>query len=157
MKKQVFFISILTLISAIICAKNSGDTLYFDNRVSQAMTNSQEMLVGSHQFGETFAIKMALISDIYTFTVAGDPTSPGPKTTIQKPVIYNGVKKLNTYYRQSAKKKLMDEATAKKLLNHVLDVALSVYPQPTATLESELRKHKSAEQIAEVFKRVVLR
>ncbi|MDP2422838.1 MAG: hypothetical protein U1C46_03780 [Bacteroidales bacterium] len=138
-------------------AQQGTDTLYFDHRVEQAIANAGNLMISSHTFGDKIAQKMAIVDDIYTYVVSGNPSSPGNKTIIEKPAIYKAVLKVNSYYRKQVKSKTMVEALAIIQLNHVLDVAISVYSQPTKTLEEDLKRFKKPEELAAVFKRVVLR
>ncbi len=160
MKTKFFLCAFFALFGFMILeasAQQSSDSMYFDYRIDNVVINSPDLMYGAHPFGDNIARKFAVIQNTYTYVVPGEPSSPGHKTTIVKPTLYNAVRKINSYYRKVVKDKQMDQAEAAKLLNHVFDVAISVFTQPTAALEAELKKYKKPEDLAAVFKRVKIK
>lgn len=151
------FFAIFGFVLLKASAQQAPDTLYFDYRVDNAVINSPDLMYGSHPFGENIARKLGVIHNTYTYVVPGDPSSPGHKTTVVKPIIYYAVKKVNSYYRKLVKDKVMDQAIAAGQLNHVFEVAISVFSQPTSSLEAELKKYKKPEDLAAVFQRVKIK
>ena len=113
--------------------------------------------LSNHYLGVGIARKLHLLKDTYTYVEPPSPTSPGEKTVIVKPSIYNSLLKLNRYYKKQVKKGEMSVEEASEKLNHYLDVALSVFIEDTDTFEDKLRKAKGPDEISNVFSMVVLK
>jgi len=140
--------------------KESGNTKKFIYRNS---VNQEELyaidktMLTLHPFGDLVARKLYLLQNAYTYVEPPSPTSPGEKTIVRKPTIYNTVLKLNRNLKKMVKKGTMDKDTAVADLNLCLDVALSLSAEESGDFESELKKAKSPDQIIQVFKMVELR
>ncbi|MFY0599254.1 MAG: hypothetical protein JXR03_06250 [Cyclobacteriaceae bacterium] len=104
-----------------------------------------------HFLGERIGKKMYMLQESYTWRDEPDPLKPTPTIIIEKPGIYNNIKKLERYYKKSIKKKLIDKSIATEEFENVLDIALQVRYQETEELESYLKSLKGAEEIAAVF------
>jgi hypothetical protein len=140
--------------------KDSGNTkkFTFRNYVNQEdLYAIDKSLLSEHPFGDLIARKLHVLQDIYTYVEPPTPTSPGEKTVVKKPTIYNTVLKLNRNLKKMVKKGTIDKSKAVSDLNLCLDVALSISADNTGDFESELKKAKSVDQIVEVFKLVELR
>ena len=130
----------------------------YQNTVSQQTLSSIDgSLLTEHPFGDVIARKIYLLQDSYTYVEPPTPTSPGEKTIVMKPYIYNSVLKLNRTLKKQVKKGIISRDTAIKDLNRCLDVAISIRTNETNEFESILRKAKDANQIIEVFSLVELR
>lgn len=153
-----FFAVVLCAYGSILNGKaQENNKLFYDNRTEQVLSSVNLQSYPSHLFGDEIALKFAVFEDTYTYIVPGDPSSPMHKTSVQKPLIFNSVKKINTYLKKQVKKKMIDQQQATTNLNHVLNVALSVFAQPSKALEEELKKAKTPEELLAVFNRVELK
>ena len=110
----------------------------------------------SHPLGDNIARKLHLLTETYTHIEHPTPTSPGEKTIIFKPSIYNSLQKLNRFYKKQVKDELISEEEARTKLNSYLDIAISVFVEDTESFEDELRRAKSPDEISKVFSMVVL-
>lgn len=109
-----------------------------------------------HPFGRAYSEKMLLLSQAYTYQEEPTPLNPAPALNIEKLAIYNSVKKLNAYYKKSAKKGNMGEGEAKEKLQKVLDIALCIRYQDTIKFEEALNKAKGTEAIAAIYEATTL-
>ncbi|MEP0368446.1 MAG: hypothetical protein ABJN36_16335 [Cyclobacteriaceae bacterium] len=108
-----------------------------------------------HFLGSEVGKKMYLLKESYTWREEPDPIKPTPTVVIEKPSIYNNIKKLERYYKKSIKKdKLTVEVASAEFVN-ILDIALQVRYQATEELENHLQKIKEVEEIAAVFSKNV--
>lgn len=159
--RQASLLSLASLLFAIFPSGYAQETedgvFYFENRVAMAISSFNNILPKSHFLGEELGIKDAVFHDLYSYSVSGQVTNTGQQVIVDKPVIFNSVKKTNRYYKQLLKKKQITEDEAIKKVNHLLDVAISVYTQSTTAFEDELRQAKEQDEIARIFERVVLR
>jgi hypothetical protein len=140
--------------------KDSGNTKKFiyRNSVNQEdLYSIDKVMLAEHPFGDLIARKLVMLQDVYTYVEAPSPTSPGEKTIVKKPTIYNTVLKLNRNLKKMVKNEMMDKNQAISDLNQCLDVAISISADDTNEFETELKKAKSADQIIQVFKMVELR
>jgi hypothetical protein len=113
--------------------------------------------LGNHPLGDNIARKLYMLRETYTIIEKPTPTSPGEKTIIFKPSIYNSLQKLNRYYKKQLKDELISEEEARMKLNTYLDIAISVFVENTESFEDELRRAKSPDEISKVFSLVELK
>lgn len=151
------FLLWFTFLNGSVAQESENDTLYFQDRLAHAFSTSEVVTRSLHYLGEEIARKYAVFNDLYTYTISAEVTNTGRQTMISKPAIYNSVKKLNRYYRRLIRKNEISEEEARIKVNHLLDVAISVYTQSTDALENALRQVRKHDEIAEVFERVKLR
>ncbi len=123
----------------------------------QSLFSIKEDELISHPLGDNIARKLHVLKETYTHIEKPTPTSPGEKTIIFKPSIYNSLQKLNRYYKKQVKDELISEEEARIKLNSYLDIALSVFVENTESFEDELRKAKSPDEISKVFSMVELK
>jgi hypothetical protein len=154
----------LFLMFGFLCAqdniKDQGTTKKFIYRNSVNMEELyaiDKTMLAEHPFGDLIARKLYMLQNLYTYVEPPSPTSPGEKTIVKKPTIYNTVLKLNRNLKKMVKKGTMDKDKAVSSLNLCLDVALSISADDTGDFESELKKAKSVDQIVGVFMMVDLR
>jgi hypothetical protein len=140
--------------------KDSGNMKKFVYRNS---VNTEELyaidksMLSEHPFGELIARKLYMLQNLYTYVEPPSPTSPGEKTIVKKPAIYNTVLKLNRNLKKMVKNGIIDKDKTASDLDFCLDVALSISADDTGDFESELKKAKTPDQIIQVFKMVDLR
>lgn len=141
-----------------ITAQQEADTVFrFDDMMQHVDLKSVDMtLVPVNFYGEDIALKYYVLKNTYTFVIKGTPSSPGDKTEIEKPVIYNSLKKLSRYYKKMVKKGTISKEEARAKLHHALDVGLSVRNQDTSKFEDTIRNTKDIAKIASLFDAVIL-
>jgi hypothetical protein len=142
--------------------ENSPDSVVykfcFRYCVDEASLNSIDKdELDNHPLGDNIARKFYMLRETYTVIEKPTPTSPGEKTIIFKPSIYNSLQKLNRYYKKQVKDELISEEEARKKLNNYLDIAISVFIENTESFEDELRRAKGPDEISEVFSMVELK
>jgi len=167
--RRTFYLVLLIVYSLslsaqeISCDENKADSLkvykfcfrYCVDEESLYSINDEELT--DHPLGDNIARKLYLLKETYTYIEHPTPTSPGEKTIITKPSIYNSLQKLNRYYKKQVKDGEMSEEEAKIKLNQYLDVAISIFIENTESFEDELRKARKPDEISEVFSMVMLK
>jgi hypothetical protein len=156
----IIFASLACLFSPSVktFAQNAEkEVLYYENRVASAIASFRDLHSRPHFLGEEVGRKYSVFSDLYSYTVSSQMMQTGQQVVVDKPIIFNAVKKTNRYYRQLLKKHQITEEEARNKVNHMLDVAISVYTQSTEALESRLKSTRKQDEIAAIFEQVVLR
>jgi hypothetical protein len=128
---------------------------YSVDEESLGLINDEEL--SDHPLGDNIARKLYLLKETYTYIELPTPTSPGEKTIITKPSIYNSLQKLNRYYKKQVKGGEMSEEEARVKLNQYLDIAISIFIENTESFEDELRKARKPDEISQVFSMVMLK
>jgi hypothetical protein len=147
-----------------LCAQDSVKDLentkkfFFRNSVNQEeLASIDKSMLTEHPFGQLIARKLHMLQEVYTYVEPPSATSPGEKTIVKKPTIYNTVLKLNRNLKKMVKNGMMDKDQATADLDYCLDVAISISTDNTTDFESELKKAKSPDQIIQVFNLVELK
>jgi hypothetical protein len=122
-----------------------------------ALSSIDKSMITEHPFGDGIARKMHLLQDSYTYIEAATPTSPGEKTVVVKPYIYNSVLKVNRSLKKEVKKGVVSMEAAIADLDNCLNVAISIAGDETRDFESDLRKAKDVAEIIQVFASVELK
>jgi hypothetical protein len=151
MAAVIVFILSFTFYNESVAQESENDTLYFQNRLAHTFSTSEVTTSSPHYLGDEVARKYAVFNDLYTYIVSAEVNNTGKQTVISKPAIYNAVKKLNRNYRKLIRKNEITEEDARARVNHVLDVAISVYTQSTDALENALRQARTHDEIAAVL------
>jgi len=153
------------LLSSIVILSATGSfaqqpqaqVLYFENRVAAALATLKDIGHRQHYLGEEVGRKYAVFHYMYVYTVSGQFYQTGQQVIVDKPVIFNAVRRSNHYYRTLLRRNKITADEARAKVNHLLDVAISLYSQPSEALENKLRGRKNQEEIARIFEMVVLR
>ncbi|MFY0686863.1 MAG: hypothetical protein JXQ90_06845 [Cyclobacteriaceae bacterium] len=106
--------------------------------------------VKEHFLGEDIAVKMQLLKESYTYKEK-DQISNSERTVIEKPAIFNSVKKISKYYKKEIKKGKISEEDALTALNNALVIALNIRYQDTQAFEDYLWKAKSPDAMVDVY------
>jgi len=168
MKQILFIISLLFYSINLFTQQTCNDDNNADSAVTykfcfrycvdeQSLFLINEDELPSHPLGDNIARKLHMLRETYTHIEKPTPTSPGEKTIIFKPNIYNSLQKLNRYYKKQVKDELISEEEARLKLNSYLDIAISVFVENTDSFEDELRRAKSPDEISKVFSMVMLK
>ncbi len=149
---------VVTLIGLAQVIQEERPNFYYCDRSDFVLSRTPMLHYGSHMFGDEAARKFAVLKNLYTFVdPASDAASRSVTTTVLKPSIFHSINRLNNYFRKEVRRANLDMNVARQKLISVLDIGLSVYDQPTASLEAELREAKKPCEIIAVFDRVILK
>lgn len=114
-------------------------------------------MAGQHVFGDLIAKKVYLLDEKYKSEVALIPGNPQTKTVIQKPVLYDAVKRIEKYLKKSVKKGELSIESATYTFDKVLDIALSIKNADTKNFEAAISSTENDAAKIELFiKRVNL-
>lgn len=113
--------------------------------------NVDPQLIGSHFLGDEIARKMYLLDKTYTFETKTAPGNPATTTSIRKPVIYNSVKKVESYLKKCVRKREISQEVAAQQFNKVVDVALDVFFQNTDALENQIKSTDRASDLLDLY------
>lgn len=102
-----------------------------------------------HFLGEAVAKKFELFKNAYLY-------EDGLRLTIEKPIIYKSIKKINKHLIKQVKKGGIEKNIAKKELLNYLDIAIVIVAKPTTAFENALKNAKSTAGLIQVFNRVRL-
>ena len=153
--KKLFICFVLVLYGGLISF--GQESFVFRNTLDQATQIQLDYsLSGNHFLGEEIANKTYLLKKIYTHIEKGTPMSPVDKVIVKKPTIYYSIRKLERHFRRQIRKDNMTEQEARKELNEVLDICISIYDQDTEEFEKYLKKQRKPEEILAAYDNVVL-
>lgn len=122
----------------------------------KSLSDIKESNISDHPLGVNIAKKLYLFRNTYTVIEQPTPTSPGEKTIVYKPSIYNSLLKLNRYYKKEVKQGVITKEEASERLERYLDIAISIFIENTETFEQKLKKAKGPDEISKVFSLVIL-
>ncbi len=105
----------------------------------------------NHFMGERIGKKLALLSDSYTWKEEATATTPVAMTIVEKPLIYNNVKKLERFYKKGIRKDEITLEEAAVAFEKILDIALLVRYQETSALEEDLKQIKEETELVAIF------
>jgi hypothetical protein len=150
--------ALIVFVMSVTASAQKNDSLFYFYDQSNLLDfkSVDRTMVPTNYFGEDIGIKLYMLQRMYTFVIKGTASSPGDKVQVEKPMLYNNIKKMVRYYKAMAKKGILTETEAKAKLDHVLNVGLSVKSQDTGKLEDALKLAKKPDAVAKVFERVVL-
>lgn len=177
MKKKIFLITVLC--SVLIISATAQDALTFATELNKTEAKSTPNplpvfdfagyayeyeldkitaeMSGEHVFGNVIAKKVYLLDQKYKSEVALIPGNPQTKIVIQKPVLYDAVKRIEKHLKKSVKKGEITIDSATYLYNKVLDVALSIRNADTKAFEVAISSAENEAAKIELFtKRVNL-
>ena len=154
--KVLISVILLFFISGNMISQDNPDEekFYFKNVKSDIGVDSEN--ASSHFLGDEIAVKLLKLKKTYTYKQAATPTDPVEKTVVEKPIIYNALKKMSRYYKKQVRKDKMTKAEAAEQYDHLLEIGLCVFSQDTDKFEQAIREARKAEKIEKVFMKVVL-
>ncbi len=120
------------------------------------LENISSEMAGEHPFGDQIAKKIYLLESKYTSEVAIVPGNPQTKTVIQKPVIYESVKRIEKQLKKSVKKEELSVSNAAFTFNKVLDVALNTLTANTQSFEVAIESLDETDAKIELFTKHVI-
>lgn len=113
--------------------------------------DTDPQLIGSHFLGDEIARKMYLLDKTYTYETHIAPGNPATTTVTRKPLIYNSVKKIESYLKKSVRRKELTEQAARQEFNTVVDIALNIFFQDTNSLEQQIKETDKASDLLELY------
>jgi hypothetical protein len=113
--------------------------------------NIDPNMIGSHFLGSRMALKMYILDKMYTFETNVAPGNPATTTSIRKPLVYNSVKKIESYLKKSLRKKEITTEAAEEQLGKVVDVALNILYQNTEAIESQIKALDSSSDLLALY------
>jgi hypothetical protein len=108
-------------------------------------------MAGEHVFGDLIAKKVYLLDEKYKSQVSLIPGNPQTKTVIQKPVLYDAVKRIEKYLKKSVKKGELSIESATYTFDKVLDIALSIKNADTKNFEAAISSTENEVEKIELF------
>jgi len=108
-------------------------------------------MAGEHLMGNLIAKKLYLLDKKYTSEKPVVPGNPMTKTVIQKPVIYDAVKRIERHLKREAKKGNIANETAITNMHIVLDVALNILTTDTEVFEESLESRSDIDARIDLF------
>lgn len=155
--KSTLSLALLLAISYVTCAQTTGGDKfhfrYLEDKLDQSSVDDQR--AGNHFLGQDIARKMYMLQENYTWIQEGTPTNPASMRMVDKPAIYNNIKKLERFYKKGIKKGEISEDRAQEEFGQILDICLLIRNQKTATLEDTLDALKNEEDIVSLFTRQI--
>ena len=105
-----------------------------------------------HQLGDEVAKKIYATQKIYVRHHQNNIGFSDNVIEVYKPIIYNAITKLESYFKKAVRKNEMPVSTASKEFSHCLDIAyLAYYENNTEPFEKALKKVKTPEDLLTVF------
>lgn len=146
-----------TTVLAVIVASAQSDVFTF-MPVPRNLDDSQvdKSLVRDHFMGDEIAIKMQILKDSYTWMQPSDPTKPVPTQIVEKPNIYQNVRKIEKFYKKQIKDGSLTEEVAKDEFDKILNIAIYIRHQETEAFEEKLKSLKSEEEMVSLFTKSVV-
>lgn len=108
-------------------------------------------LVENHFMGNEIAQKMYQFDRLYTYETKIAPGNPASTTNIRKPVVYNSVKRIESFLKKSVRKHEISMDMAVVQFNKVLDVALNTLYQNTNAFENEIKLTSNTSDLVELY------
>lgn len=159
MKRVLILLIVLTAVSSITNAQSEQTTYEFQSvekflDVTQIDANEEF----EHVLGEQIAKKIYLLEQAYTWRDAPTDIKPTATIVVEKPGIYNSVRKIERFYKKSVRKGWAKPENLAVEFESILDVVLQVRYQNTVALESHLYSLKNPEDlVALLIKEVEIR
>lgn len=152
MRGTLFILVLLGICSTSFSQSGELDSFYF--RAMEEKLNASDVdpsYIRNHFLGEKIAKKMFLVKEGYTWVEEGSATSPTSKTYIDKPAIYNSIRKLEKYYKKGIKSGNISKNQATIEFGKILDIVIYIRNQETEKFEAVLDDLKEENQIASLF------
>lgn len=147
--KRVLLIMISVLVYGTSLAQEQNLFKFRDK--SDEMTAKVPDYVTDHYLGPKFTEKFYALKEKYVWKPSATATSPNPAQVVEKPSIYNSLKKLDRYYKKQWKKGNTSEDEIRKNLSRAVAVCYSVRYEDTGDLEKVLWKTKDISEIEKIF------
>jgi len=123
---------------------------YMESKLDESSINPDKLR--GHFLGDAIAKKLYLLKENYTYLEeASSVTATAARLIIDKPAIYNNIKKLEKYYKKGIKKGNIEESKAKEEFADILDIALFIRNQQTIAFEERLDSVNDTEEVVAIF------
>ncbi|WP_258104464.1 hypothetical protein [Marinoscillum sp. MHG1-6] len=147
--KRILLLLLLGSFSIQVRAQDIYEFDYIEDKLDLSILD--DSFNYSHFMGETIGKKLELLKLSYTWQEDPTPTSPTALTVVEKPMIYNNIKKIERYYKKAIKKGEISEEQAANEFEGIIDIALFVRYQKTDQLESRLESIKEEREMVQLF------
>lgn len=152
MTMRILLLISLFTTTSLLFGQEALTSYQFDYMAEKLSTESLDASYSyNHFMGEQIGKKMALLSESYTWKEPASATSPVAITVIEKPLIYNNVKKLERYYKKGIRKDEITSEEAALAFERILDIALLIRYQETSALEEDLKSTKEEFELLAIF------
>lgn len=154
--KRILLITVLGLGTLVVNAQAESDVFYFRqiaSKIDETAVNKE--IVRDHFLGDEIALKLQILKDSYTYVEPESATQGSPRLIIDKPEIYNNVKKIEKFYKKSIKEGVITEQEAAQEYGYILDIAIYIRNQKTTEFEAKLRSLKSDSELVTLFTKSV--
>lgn len=110
--------------------------------------------IPDHFLGKDVATGLSVLKSNFTFVPEPSPMNLNPASVVEKPYIYNSIKKMAGYYKKQVKKNGMPKEEAMEKLKDLMNISMTIRHLSTRDFEETLRKTKAPVDIEKVFARV---
>ncbi len=150
--KRIILLQLLLIYAGASVAQSEDDVFYFKTISSKLdESNADIQFVGDHFLGKSIAVKLEILRDSYTWTEPASPTVPTPRLVIEKPIIYNNVRKVEKFYKKELKGGTMSLSQAQQEFDTILNIAIYIRNQETIRFEEKLKSLKEETEIVALF------
>lgn len=150
MRRFYILIALLIGFGSAMAQSSANDDVFYFNSADKSQGENESQLGIDHFFGNEIGIKLEKLRKEYTWTEFS-VVKQMDVLNIDKPAIYNAVKKLERYYKKGVKKGLIDLEVAQKELSQILDIAINIRHQATSDFENFLNDMDTEEQLVSLF------
>ncbi|MFT6854462.1 MAG: hypothetical protein ACJA0X_000426 [Cyclobacteriaceae bacterium] len=148
--KRIAFLFVLVVSGYFASAQEEFRFRYMESKLDESGINPAKLR--DHFLGDDIAKKVYLLKESYTYLEAASTvTATAARTLIDKPDIYNSLKKLDRYYKKGIRKGRMQEANAKEEYAKILNIALFIRNQQTVEFEERLSNASDDEEVVMLF------
>lgn len=129
----------------------------FLSAIPESFDKQLENKASEHDFGKRVACLKILLDKYYVTKEDVVPGDPMMRTIVLKPNIYYSTRKLEKHLKRRVKDKSIKLHDARKEMEHILEVALSVIEEDENSFEVLITKNKNnADKLIEIFNQVKL-
>lgn len=155
--KRTTAILLLLAVASPTMAQTAEDGMFYFRAMEDKLDEStiDAAFIRNHFMGESVAKKLYILRESYTWVEEESPTNPVPRTYVDKPAIYNSIKKLERFYKKGIKKGYIKEEYAIAEFEKIIDIAIFIRNQQTADFENFLDQTQEDEQIVGVYTKKV--
>lgn len=154
--RKFFLLAAMLVFGAAVFAQATDEAFEYMDRSDEIEEFEVPPFEKKHYLGEQFTRMLFALKEQYVYIPEKTPINMDPSPTIEKPAIYNSVKKLDKHYKKMIKKGKMTKAEAMKKLTTVVSVGYSIRHADTEALEKMLWATKDVNQLEAVFTQKII-
>jgi hypothetical protein len=130
--------------------------VYSYTHLEEDLRDVDESFIRSHPIDIEVAKRLHLFEEQYSIYSEAAPGAYSGQKTIQKPILYSSVYRIDKYFRKQLRTGSIDIDAAKHEMCTILDTAIILLHYDTHDFEQALRKSRSADEMVTLFKYVQL-